>query len=367
MSILTFTFQILTICGCWPPNSWTSGYKRIIYNVYTVCIVLLTSTFMLSQLMDIILNVNNTDDFAENFYVTLAMIVSCCKMFSLLRNRSNIAMLIDILIKKPCKPVELDEIEIRQKFDRLVQTNTLFYATLVELTCAFAIVTSLFKDYRKARLPFRTWLPFNYSSPILFQIVYMHQSISLTIGSVLQIACDSLICGLLLHICSQIEIIECHMRKIVNKSHFLRECVLQHICISKFALMVNEKFKFIITVQFIASMLVVCFNLHQLTRMNINAKYIQIILYMCCMLTQISFYCWYGNEVKLKSQQLASNMFQMEWLVLDHNVQKSLLIIMTRSIIPIEFTSAYVISMNLESFVGLLKTSYSAFNILKQI
>lgn len=41
----------------------------------------------------------------------------------------------------------------------------------------------------------------------------------------------------------------------------------------------------------------------------------------------------------------------MEWLTLDYNVQKSLLIIMTRSMIPIEFTSAYVISMNLESFV----------------
>lgn len=121
MSILTFTFQILTICGCWPPNSWTSRYKRIMYAVYTVCIILLINTFMLSQLMDIILSINNTDDFAENFYVTLTSIICCYKMYSLLRNRSNIAMLIDILMKKPCLPIELDEIEIRQKFDRLIQ------------------------------------------------------------------------------------------------------------------------------------------------------------------------------------------------------------------------------------------------------
>ncbi|XP_025266018.1 uncharacterized protein LOC105249981 [Camponotus floridanus] len=367
MSILTFTFQILIICGCWPPNSWTSRYKRIMYAVYTVCIVLLISTFMLSQLMDIILSVNNTDDFAENFYMTLTSIVCCYKMFSLLRNRSNIAMLIDILMKKPCLPIELDEIEIRQKFDRLIQKNTLYYATLVELTCAFALVTSFFRDYRKDKLPFRAWLPFNYSSPMLFEIAYVHQSISLTAGSVLQIACDSLICGLLMHICSQIEIFECHLRKIVNNSHFLRECIMQHTCISKFAFMVNKKFRSIITVQFVVSMLVVCFNLYQMTQMTINAKSIQIMLYMCCMLTQISIYCWYGNEVKLKSQQLIYNVFEMEWLTLDHNVQKSLLIIMTRSMIPIEFTSAYVISMNLESFVTLLKTSYSAYNILQQM
>jgi hypothetical protein len=121
MSVLMFTFKVLTICGCWPPNSWTSRYKRILYDVYTILIVLLINTFTLSQLLDLILIVDNADDFAENFYVTLAMFVSCCKMFSLLRNRNNIAMLIDILMKKPCRPTEHDEIEIRQKFDKLVQ------------------------------------------------------------------------------------------------------------------------------------------------------------------------------------------------------------------------------------------------------
>ncbi|XP_011694238.1 PREDICTED: putative odorant receptor 85d [Wasmannia auropunctata] len=318
--------------------------------------------------MDLILTVDNADDFTENFYVTLAMVVSCCKMFSLLKNRNNIAELIDILMKKPCRPTEHDEIEIRQKFDNLIQTNTFCYATLVEMTCAFALATSVFKDYRKHRLAFRAWLPFNYSSPMLFRIAYVHQSISLTAGSIIQVACDSLICGLLMHICSQLEILECHLKKLLNKpSHFLRECVVQHTSIFEFALMVNERFKFTITIQFLVSTLVVCFNLYQMTQTSVlSAKYVQIILYMFCMLTQISFYCWYGNEVKLKSQQLVSNIFEMEWFTLDYRVQKNLLIIMKRSIIPIEFTSAYIISMNLQSFVSLLKTSYSAYNLLQQ-
>jgi len=37
---------------------------------------------------------------------------------------------------------------------------------------------------------------------------------------------------------------------------------------------------------------------------------------------------------------------------LDQNVKKALLLIMRRSTVPIEFTSAYIISMNLDSFVG---------------
>lgn len=121
MRILGFTFKILTSCGCWVPDSWTSPYRRLMYHLYTLFILLLINTFTLSQFLDIILTVDNPDDFTDNFYMLLAMIVSCFKMFSLLMNRGNIAMLIDILTKEPCTPLEPDEVEIRQKFDKLIE------------------------------------------------------------------------------------------------------------------------------------------------------------------------------------------------------------------------------------------------------
>lgn len=121
MRVLEFTLKILTICGCWTPDSWTSSYKRLLYHVYAIFIFALISTFTLSQFLDLILIVDNPDDFTDNFYMLLAMIVSCFKMSSLLINRGNIAMLIDILMKKPCRPIDSDEIEIRQKFDRLIE------------------------------------------------------------------------------------------------------------------------------------------------------------------------------------------------------------------------------------------------------
>jgi len=76
---------------------------------------------MLSQLMDVILIVDNADDFADNFFVLLAMLISCCKLFILLINRKNINMLIDILMEKPCRPSKLTEMEILYKFDKSIQ------------------------------------------------------------------------------------------------------------------------------------------------------------------------------------------------------------------------------------------------------
>jgi len=66
--------------------------------------------------------------------------------------------------------------------------------------------------------------------------------------------------------------------------------------------MMNEKFKIIIAIQFVVSMLVVCSNLYQLAKITLNAQCFSLILYTCSMLTQILIYCWYGNEVKLKVQ-----------------------------------------------------------------
>jgi len=121
MQVLKFTLKILTVVGCWPPNSWTSLCKRTIYNVYTISIILLLFTFMLPQLMDIVLNVNNANDFTDTFYIMLAIIISCCKMVGLLINRNNIGILTNILTQKPFIPLEADEIEIRQKFDKTIQ------------------------------------------------------------------------------------------------------------------------------------------------------------------------------------------------------------------------------------------------------
>jgi len=59
-----------------------------------------------------------------------------------------------------------------------------------------------------------------------------------------------------------------------------------------------------------------------------------------------------NSNCQIQSRQLVENVFEMEWFNLDNYTKKSLLIIMKRGMVPIELTSAYVISMNLDSFVS---------------
>lgn len=135
--------------------------------------------------------------------------------------------------------------ETRKRLQSFCRSNTLHYTILVETTCLSVAVTSLLTEFGKGNLTFRAWLPFDYSSPLLFPLVYAHQLIGFTIGSVHHVACDSLICGFLVHICCQIEILEHRLRKSAYNPNILRECVLQHNHIFKFVSINNSGNKYI--------------------------------------------------------------------------------------------------------------------------
>ncbi|XP_029160053.1 odorant receptor 46a-like [Nylanderia fulva] len=277
MRVLQFTFKLLTIAGCWRPESWTSLHKRILYNVYSSIMILIMYALILSQLMDIILIVDNTDDFSDNIFIFVPAACTCIKMTLLLINRKSINLLIHTLTKEPCKPRESAEIKIFHKFDDSI-------------------------DYWhiKKKLLFRAWFPFDYSSTALFVLLFFHQFLSAVVGSLLNLACDTLIWGLLTHVCCQLEILAYRLKKIIFYTDILRDCILQHYCIFKLAILINVKFRLIMTIQFTMSLLDICFALYQINITTTKAKYLEMIMYMSIMLIQIFFYCWYANEVKLK-------------------------------------------------------------------
>ncbi|XP_011882838.1 PREDICTED: odorant receptor 46a, isoform A-like isoform X2 [Vollenhovia emeryi] len=362
--LLKHTLALMRIAGCWQPLSRISSYKYKLYNVYTLLLVLILYTFAISQFIAIFLNAGSPQEFTSILYMMMAVCISILKISSMWINRKNFADIINTLTDEPFRPVIAGEVKIRQNFDKMIRNNTLYCFILVESTCVCIILTSLFTNFKTGDLTFKAWLPFNYSSSILFSLAYTHQLISMTTCALINLACDCFICGLLLHICCQIEILEYRL----NKSHTwenLRDCVRHHDLIFDFASIVNERFAKIIAIQFIVSMLVVCSNLYQLAQTTLSAKYIPLVIYTFCMMTEIFIYCWFGNEVKLKSLQMIDHIFEMDWPRLNNSFKKAFLMIMNRATIPIEFTSAYLFSMNLESFV--LRISYSAYTLLQKL
>ncbi|XP_024947606.1 odorant receptor 82a-like [Cephus cinctus] len=75
-------------------------------------------------------------------------------------------------------------------------------------------------------------------------------------------------------------------------------------------------------------------------------------LYLASVLFQLFVYCWYGNEVILKSTEIKDAIFQSNWGCLKSSTKRNFIIVMIQAQRAIEFTSGYVITLSLESYVA---------------
>ncbi|CAD6232641.1 GSCOCT00014101001.2-RA-CDS [Cotesia congregata] len=64
-------------------------------------------------------------------------------------------------------------------------------------------------------------------------------------------------------------------------------------------------------------------------------------------------------------ENLRNVIFDTKWYTTKKAVQKSMIIIMSQSIIPVEFVSGYFVSLSLDSFKKIIKLSYTIYNVLE--
>ncbi|XP_011882844.1 PREDICTED: odorant receptor Or2-like isoform X2 [Vollenhovia emeryi] len=337
--MLEFTLLVCVLTGCWQPKLWTSLFQHIIYKSYAFFIVSSLYTLSISQFMNIVLNVKNSDEFIDSLYMMLTVLVAGYKQVYMWVDRKNIMVIINVFKEKPFAAVDEHEFEIQKKFEKMVQNNTLRYLSVVMAAIISIILMSVFTAFPSGSLTYKAWVPFNYSHPVLYICVYCYQLL---------------------------EILEHRLSKMTEDERTLGDCVYHHNLIFEYAYIVNNMFAKIIGLQFAVSMLVLCSNLYRIAMTMDFVVIISLMTYTGAILTQIFIYCWFGNEVKVKSLQFANKIYNIKWPALSNSCKKGLIIIMKRATIPIEFSSAYIVTMNLESFVALLKMSYSVFNLLRQ-
>ncbi|XP_076377267.1 odorant receptor 10-like [Megalopta genalis] len=366
MERLTYVCNLLGVCGCWIPDSWTSSSKRVLYCTYSAFVWLVLHLLSASQFCDLFINVKTQDDFTDNFYVTLSVLCICVKMSNLLLARRHLGNMIERIQKEPFSPTSVEEEEIRTRYDRLARRNAVVYTIAINSYVVSTCAMSLFTGYRKHKLLYRAWLPYDYSTAVRFSAAYIHQVVALFYAGLITVASDSLFNGFLIHTYCHFEILKHRLETIATeKSCSLKRCLHLHDRIYTYANTLNSQFKVIMVIQSMVSIVTVCCNLYQLTQKNLGSKFLEVIVYSFNTLVQIFYYCWYGNEIKLKSLDVPRSAFECNWTILDDKAKKFLLMMIKRAKVPIEFSVVHVVSMDLEMFTKILKTSYSAYNLMQ--
>ncbi|XP_019698822.2 odorant receptor 46a isoform X3 [Harpegnathos saltator] len=357
MELLSLNFFIYTMGGIWRPVEWTSGYAKVLYSVFSFCTIVPIYFLMLTQFMDLVLVVDNVDDFITNSLMFMTIVAVCCKATTALLRRDVIIDLMQTLSREPCKPQDADEAAIQMKFDEFI----------------------------------RAWLPYDSTLSLAFWITSIQQMTSLIFATIINVGTETLVFGLFLQTCAQLEILERRLHKLVidrtagkaaggqrkwssvapplREKGMISGYIHHHLRIYElvmYARTVNGVFNQILFVQFFGSILTLCTSVYYLSSHIMEITAATMVIYTAGMFVQIYVYCWSGNEVILKSTNVGDAIYHTDWPLLTISEKKDLLMIMRRSAIPIKFTSSFLITLSLQSYSNILKTSYSAFNVLQQ-
>ncbi|XP_032667591.1 uncharacterized protein LOC116842453 [Odontomachus brunneus] len=390
MQLLSLNIFLCTLGGIWRPVKWSSCYAKLLYHAFSFYIIVSQYFFVLTQLINLVIVFGDMDEFLFNFLSCLTLIVVCFKSTITLIRQDTIIDLMQTLSQEPCKPRDAAEMAIQTKFDEFIRSCTIKYGLMATGSITSVTIKSVV-EIMKGFLPYKAWMPYDLSSFAPFMITSIQQMVTLVLATVINIGTETLICGMILQTCAQIEIFEERLKKLINnrrvrsinqqnsgnrewsstaptnhQEEIISAHIRHHLIIYEYAKTVNKVFRHVLFVQFFISLIILCMSVYYLSYYITDVEATSMVVYTICMFIQIYIFCWAGNEVILKSSSIGNAVYQTDWCMLPTSEKKDLLMIMKRSAFPIKFTSSFLIILSLESFSGILKTSYSAFSVLQQ-
>ncbi|XP_067207478.1 odorant receptor 4-like isoform X3 [Linepithema humile] len=120
-------------------------------------------------------------------------------------------------------------------------------------------------------------------------------------------------------------------------------------------------------ISFCHSLVTLCTSIYQMSKKEVlSAEFFSFILYLSSIMFQVFLYCWYGNELDLKNKSISYAIYISNWMAISIKQRKKLLLVMIMSqkgrIISFYGACALIVS----TFTWIMKTSYSAFQLLQQ-
>ncbi|XP_048521609.1 odorant receptor 83a [Dendroctonus ponderosae] len=244
-----------------------------------------------------------------------------------------------------------------------------------------------------SRLPYFCWMPFSYDTPGKYLLAVAYQAGPMFSYAYSVVGMDALFMNILNCIAENMVLIQGAFKTVRERStlhycvgalappcHAIREHplvlrqmdletkkIIKHLQITLRACKHLEGIYHIITLsQVTATLFILCTSLYLIsTASPFSKQFFAELVYMMAMLFELFLYCWFGNEVTLKYEQLPMHIWESQWLATDDCFKKQMIFTMLRTNRPVYFTAGKLARLTLPTFMSILKTSYSIFALIK--
>lgn len=109
------SFTLFRLFGIWKPIKWKSPWKTRLYRLYSLSMITLYFTFILSIILYFIKVPQQPEIFIENFFYFFCILATFIKQLSLMFKQKTVMEAKEKFLNKLCEPEDLDESELLQR------------------------------------------------------------------------------------------------------------------------------------------------------------------------------------------------------------------------------------------------------------
>ncbi|XP_044577574.1 odorant receptor 2a-like [Cotesia glomerata] len=343
MKIFEENLTLLFFLGMWKPTEWSPGnYKSVLYTIYTFLIIIISGTFFITELLDLILVTSNIAEFTNNIFMLSAIFAACFKILIILLRRNVLNNIIDDLKNYMLKndKYSKEEIIIWTRYSHIIKFLSLFYMSSTFFGVTMMTFATVSVNISRRELLYRAWVPYNYSRPIAYWVSALGQLLGMYILAGVNVGFVLLFSGILISTCSLINILL--FRKVQNL------------------------FSLTMAFQYCLGSIIFCTSAYNMSKMKVlSFEFLSCVLYVSNIMIELFIICFSTNEMTLEFGKLHNAFYDCQWYLLNNENKKLIGLLMTNSIKPVHFTCVYVLNLSLESFSKVLKLSYSIYNLLQ--
>ncbi|RZC42226.1 7tm 6 domain containing protein [Asbolus verrucosus] len=358
------TIKRMKVAGLWPAGD--ESYKLNLYGIWSAFVIIVfTFGHVFWQTFNIMFTFNDLEAVTGMLYVTLSEILIVIKAYFAVKNMKILKQLMVTLNGDMFQPRNQRQLEMIKPDLKFWKINSYMFWGSVSMAVffwsTFPIFDNSIKDHR---LPFLAWYPYRTDLSPNYEITYIYQVFGVAFSACTAITVDTLIAALHMYIGTQFDILCDDIRHLHDPTNgestdyikkFLK-CIEHHRAILKFYEHTSNFSNWIVFGQFMISTLALAITMFQLTTVPaFSSEFFALFAYLAAVAVQIFLYCWFGNEVEVKSRQIPYAIFESDWTGASVELKKLMVIFVERNQKPLKVMALDLFFLNLDTFMKEMK------------
>ncbi|CAB3256149.1 unnamed protein product [Arctia plantaginis] len=259
------------------------------------------------------------------------------------------------------------------------------YSGCAVVTCTLWITFPVMYHLRAQVVEFPFWTNVDYNqSHTMFYAVLAYSYYVTTLVGIANTTMDAFIATVLSQCKTQLQILRINFESLPQRAADLVKCqkgktyeeMLMKLfvnCLDHYKMitgtveMLQDIFGTAILIQFGIGGWILCMAAYKIVSLSVlSIEFASMTLFISCILTELFLYCYYGNEVSDESDHVCESIYSMQWLGTPVSFQRSLLVVMERAKRPLRPAAGLVVPLSLDTFVKIIKSSYTFYAVLRQ-